>query len=221
MPAKKIPFDDPARRQLARGGDKLAEAVKVTFGPRGRTVLPDKPWGAPTVTKDGVSVAREVELDDPFEDLGAALVEQFAARTPEVAGDRTTTATILAPAISRDGVRLVAAGVNPRDLQRGIQAGAWSVVAELERLSQDIDGPAEVAQVAPLSATGDETIGGLIADAMERVDREGVVTVSATRAAVEAGVIDPTKVVRVALQSAASVTSLMLMPDAIVAQEVS
>ena len=177
MPAKQILFDESARARLAFGLNTLADAVKVTLGPRGRTVLLDKSWGPPTVTKDGVSVAGEIELGDALANMGAQMVKEVASKTAEVAGDGTTTATVLAQSIFSEGSRMVSAGANPMDIKRGIDAAVRIVVEELGRQSEPIQGQAEVAQIATISANGDETIGRLIAEAMEEVGEEGVVTV--------------------------------------------
>ena len=177
MPAKQILFDENARARLALGLNTLADAVKVTLGPRGRTVLLDKSWGAPTVTKDGVSVAGEIELGDAFANMGAQMVKEVASKTAEVAGDGTTTATVLAQSIYREGARMVSAGANPMDIKRGIDAAVRTVVDELGRQSRPVQGRAGVAQIGTISANGDETIGRLIAEAMDKVGREGVVTV--------------------------------------------
>ena len=177
MVAKEILYDSKARRQIGNGLDALANVVKVTLGPRGRNVIIDKSWGTPTITKDGVTVAKEVELEDHFENMGAQMVKEVASKTSDVAGDGTTTATVLAQAIYTEGVKLVAAGIGPMDLKRGIDAAVATVVAELEKQSTPTKGRAEIAQVGIISANGDEIVGNLIAEAMERVGKEGVVTV--------------------------------------------
>ncbi|MCX5741664.1 MAG: chaperonin GroEL [Proteobacteria bacterium] len=177
MVAKEILFDANARRHIAAGLDILANAVKVTLGPRGRNVIIEKSWGAPTITKDGVTVAKEIELEDRFENMGAQMVKEVASKTSDLAGDGTTTATVLAQAIYTEGAKLVAAGANPMDLKRGIDAAVTTVVAELVRQSTPTRGKAEIAQVGIVSANGDVTIGTLIAEAMEKVGREGVITV--------------------------------------------
>jgi chaperonin GroEL len=177
MTAKEILFESSARSQMASGLNQLADAVKVTLGPRGRNVVLEKSWGAPTVTKDGVTVAKEIELEDHFANLGAQMVKEVASRTSDVAGDGTTTATVLAQAIFAEGVKLISAGANPMDLKRGIDAAVEVVVAELEKRSKPSRGRTEIAQVGMISANGDETIGDLIAEAMDKVGKDGVVTI--------------------------------------------
>ncbi|HET7502528.1 MAG TPA: chaperonin GroEL, partial [Kofleriaceae bacterium] len=177
MTAKDIVFDSNARARIGAGLDTLANAVKVTLGPRGRNVVIDKSWGAPTITKDGVTVAKEIELENRFENMGAQMVKEVASKTSDVAGDGTTTATVLAQAIYREGAKLVAAGANPMDVKRGIAAAVTVVVAELERQSTPTRGKTEIAQVAMISANGDEAIGSMIADAMAKVGKDGVITV--------------------------------------------
>src|SRR4051812_43924785 len=177
MTAKDILFDSNARAHIGAGLDALANAVKVTLGPRGRNVVIERSWGAPTVTKDGVTVAKEIELEDRFENMGAQMVKEVASKTSDVAGDGTTTATVLAQAIYREGAKLVAAGANPMDIKRGIDAAVAVVVAELSRISTPTRGKTEIAQVGIISANGDDTIGTLIADAMDKVGKEGVITV--------------------------------------------
>jgi chaperonin GroEL len=177
MAAKEILFHSDARERIASGLNTLANAVKVTLGPRGRTVVLEKSWGAPTITKDGVTVAKEIELEDPFENMGAQMVKEVASKTSDVAGDGTTTATVLAQVIYAEGAKLVAAGANPMDIKRGIDAAVETVVAELEKQSKPTRGRDEIAQVGIVSANGDETIGNLIAEAMETVGKEGVITV--------------------------------------------
>ena len=177
MAAKDIHFGEFARAQMMAGVDKLANAVKVTLGPRGRNVVIEKSWGAPTVTKDGVTVAKEIELKDKFENMGAQLVKEVASKTADVAGDGTTTATVLAQAIAREGVKAVAAGMNPMDLKRGIDKAVDAVVKELKNISREVKTKEEIAQVATISANGDREIGDIIAEAMEKVGKEGVITV--------------------------------------------
>jgi chaperonin GroEL len=177
MSAKKIVFDEDARKRLARGVDILADAVKVTLGPKGRHVVLDKSWGAPTVTKDGVSVAKEIELKDKFENMGAQLVKQVASKTSDEAGDGTTTATVIAQAILREGAKSVAAGVNPMDLKRGIDQAVKVVIEGLEKLSTPCTERKAIAQVGAVSANADEQIGELLAEAMDKVGKEGVITV--------------------------------------------
>src|SRR5215470_11656080 len=177
MSAKKIVFDEDARKRLAKGVDILADAVKVTLGPKGRHVVLNKSWGAPTVTKDGVSVAKEIELKDKFENMGAQLVKQVASKTSDEAGDGTTTATVIAQAVLREGSKAVAAGVNPMDLKRGIDAAVKVVTEGLEKMSTPCTDTKSIAQVGAVSANSDQAIGDLLADAMEKVGKEGVITV--------------------------------------------
>jgi chaperonin GroEL len=177
MAAKQIRYSQDARERLLRGVDQLARAVRVTLGPKGRNVLIEKSWGAPTLTKDGVTVAKEVELEDHSENLGAQMVREVASKTSEVAGDGTTTATVLAQAILREGSKLVTAGLNPMDLKRGIDKAVAVLVEDLAKQSMKTRTSAEIAQVGTISANGDETIGTILAEAMEKVGKEGVVTV--------------------------------------------
>lgn len=177
MAAKQIHYDLEARDALKRGVDKLANAVKVTLGPRGRNVVIEKSFGAPNITKDGVTVAKEIELSDKVENLGAQMVREVASRTSDNAGDGTTTATVLAQSIINQGLKNVTAGANPMDLKRGIDKAVEAVVAELKKMSKEISGRNEIAQVGTISANNDEAIGNLIADAMEKVGKDGVITV--------------------------------------------
>ena len=177
MAAKQLAFDEEARNAIKRGVDKLAEAVKVTLGPRGRNVVIDKKFGAPTITKDGVTVAKEIELEDPYENMGAQMVKEVASKTSDVAGDGTTTATILAQSIYREGLKNVAAGHNPMALKRGIEKAVAKVVASIQGCSKEVSEKTEIAQVAAISANNDSDIGNLIADAMDRVGKDGVITV--------------------------------------------
>ncbi|MCH8950680.1 MAG: chaperonin GroEL [Proteobacteria bacterium] len=177
MPAKEIKFDTDARDRLMRGVTILNDAVKVTLGPKGRTVILDKSFGAPRITKDGVTVAKEIELSDKFENMGAQLVREVASRTNDEAGDGTTTATILAHAIIREGLKAVAAGMNPMDVKRGVDAAVRKVVEEIEASSRPVKDSDEIAQVGAISANGDMAIGRQIADAMQKVGNEGVITV--------------------------------------------
>ncbi|MBL7998146.1 MAG: chaperonin GroEL [Candidatus Kapabacteria bacterium] len=177
MAAKIITFDVDARASLKRGVDQLANAVKVTLGPKGRNVIIDKKFGAPTVTKDGVSVAKEIELEDPIENLGASMVREVASKTSDIAGDGTTTATVLAQAIVTEGLRVVTSGANPMDVKRGIDLAVTKITAELKNISRPVSGKKEIAQVGTISANNDPTIGNLIADAMEKVGKDGVITV--------------------------------------------
>ncbi|MFI9641669.1 chaperonin GroEL [Micromonospora sp. NPDC051925] len=174
--AKMIAFDEEARRGLERGMNQLADAVKVTLGPKGRNVVLEKKWGAPTITNDGVSIAKEIELEDPYEKIGAELVKEVAKKTDDVAGDGTTTATVLAQALVREGLRNVAAGANPMALKRGIEAAVASVSEELSKLAKDVETKEQIASTASISA-GDSTVGEIIAEAMDKVGKEGVITV--------------------------------------------
>ena len=177
MAAKEIIYDTAARDKILAGVNALANAVKVTLGPRGRNVVIEKSFGAPTVTKDGVTVAKEIELEDKFENMGAQMVREVASKTSDVAGDGTTTATVLAQAIYREGSKMVAAGHNPMELKRGIDAAVVAIVEQLGKFSKPTKDPREIAQVGTISANGDEQIGKIIAEAMEKVGKEGVITV--------------------------------------------
>jgi chaperonin GroEL len=177
MPAKEIAFHQVAREAILRGVQTLAEAVAVTLGPKGRNVVIEKSYGSPTITKDGVTVAKEIELEPRFENMGAQMVKEVASQTSDKAGDGTTTATILARSIYEEGLKLVSAGHNPMDLKRGIDRAVEVVVAELKKQSKPTQGKKEIAQVGTISANGDETIGNIIAEAMEKVGKEGVITV--------------------------------------------
>ena len=179
--SKELHFDVDARSQLKRGVDKLADAVKVTLGPKGRNVVIDKKFGSPTVTKDGVTVAKEIELAEPVENMGAQMVKEVATKTSDIAGDGTTTATVLAQAIFAQGLKSVTAGVNPMAIKRGIDKAVIAVVKELEVQSVETKGKTEIAQVASISANSDQAIGDLIADAMEKVGKDGVITVEEAR----------------------------------------
>src|SRR5438309_7685951 len=177
MAAKELHFNVDARAALKRGVDQLAEAVKVTLGPKGRNVVIDKKFGAPTITKDGVTVAKEIELADPLENMGAQMVKEVATKTSDNAGDGTTTATVLAQAIFREGLKNVTAGANPMAIQRGIAKGVAAIVEELKKISVPTSGKKEIAQVGSISANNDKEIGDLIAEAMEKVGKDGVITV--------------------------------------------
>ncbi|AIO39771.1 chaperonin GroEL [Burkholderia sp. AU19243] len=177
MAAKDVKFSDGARSRIVKGVNVLADAVKVTLGPKGRNVVIERSFGAPVITKDGVSVAKEIELKDRFENMGAQIVKQVASKTADVAGDGTTTATVLAQAIVQEGMKHVAAGMNPMDLKRGIDKAVGAVLDELRKLSRPISTHKEIAQVGAISANSDEAIGKIIADAMEKVGKEGVITV--------------------------------------------
>src|SRR5512134_2419207 len=177
MGAKDIIFDEKARARVQAGVDTLANAVKVTLGPRGRNVVIEKSWGAPTVTKDGVTVAKEIELENKFENMGAQMVKEVASKTSDNAGDGTTTATVLAQSIYREGSKLVAAGHNPMELKRGIDTAVAAVIESLKKLSTPTKGKEDIAQVGTISANGDTEIGNMIAEAMKKVGKEGVITV--------------------------------------------
>jgi chaperonin GroEL len=177
MAAKKIAYDQEARELIRSGVRKLARAVKVTLGPRGRNVIIQKSFGSPTVTKDGVTVAKEIELEDSYENMGAQIVKEVASKTSDVAGDGTTTATVLAEAIFEEGLRNVTAGANPVDLKRGIEKAVAAIVAELKKMSTPIKGKSDIAQVATIASNGDKEVGDKIAEAMERVGKDGVITV--------------------------------------------
>src|ERR1700741_3669573 len=177
MAAKQIVYSENSRQAILRGVNQLADAVKVTLGPKGRNVVLEKKFGSPTITKDGVSVAKEIELKDPLENLGAQMVREVASKTSDVAGDGTTTATVLAQAILREGAKLVAAGMNPMDLKRGIDKAVAVLVESLAKQTKRTRSSEEIAQVGTISANGDETIGQLLAEAMEKVGKEGVITV--------------------------------------------
>jgi len=177
MAAKDLRFDEDARRGLESGVNKLADVVKVTLGPKGRNVVLEKKWGAPTITNDGVTIAKEIEFEDPYENMGAQLAKEVATKTNDVAGDGTTTATVLAQAMVREGLRNVAAGANPMGLKRGIEQAVDKVVDSIESLSRDIETSEEIAHVAAISANNDSSIGSTIAEAMEKVGKDGVITV--------------------------------------------
>src|SRR5688572_18230465 len=177
MAAKQLQFDETARQALLRGVEKLARAVKATLGPSGRNVILDKKFGSPTITKDGVTVAKEIELEDPYENMGAQLVREVASKTSDIAGDGTTTATVLAESIYKEGLRNVTAGANPTSLQRGISKAVEAIVNELARISKKVKDRTEIAQVATVSANWDTAIGNIIADAMDKVGKDGTITV--------------------------------------------
>lgn len=179
--AKQLLFNEDARRSLAAGVEKLSNAVKVTLGPKGRNVLLDKKFGAPTVTKDGVSVAKEIELEDPYENMGAQLLKEVATKTNDVAGDGTTTATVLAYSITKEGMKSVAAGINPMGIKRGIDKAVADAVAEIQKMAKEIKDKEEIAQVASISANNDREIGDEIANAMEKVGKDGVITVEESK----------------------------------------
>jgi chaperonin GroEL len=182
MPAKQLIYRENARHHMLEGVEKLAKAVKVTLGPKGRNVVLDKKWGAPSITKDGVTVAKEIELEDRFENMGAQMVREVASKTSDVAGDGTTTATVLAEAIYREGLRNVTAGANPMALKRGIEKAVEVVVEELKKLSKPVKDRKEISQVGTIAANGDQVIGDLIAEAMEKVGKDGVITVEEAKA---------------------------------------
>src|SRR5579883_472985 len=183
MPAKMVRFSQEAREKILKGVNILADAVTVTLGPKGRNVVIEKSFGAPNVTKDGVTVAKEIELENKFENMGAQMVKEVASKTNDDAGDGTTTATVLAQAIYREGAKIVAAGHNPMELKRGIDKAVEAVVAELKKISKPIKDQKEVAQVGTISANNDPTIGKIIAEAMEKVGKEGVITVEESKTA--------------------------------------
>src|SRR5438128_1466607 len=176
MAPKLIVFDEDARRALERGMDQLANAVKITLGPKGRNVVLEKKWGAPTITNDGVSIAKEIELEDPYEKIGAELVKEVAKKTDDVAGDGTTTATVLAQALIKEGLRNVAAGASPASLKKGIDKAVAAAVGAIKELSKEVDDKSEIAQVASISAA-DPAIGEVLADAIDKVGKDGVVTI--------------------------------------------
>jgi len=182
MAAKEVRFDDSARSAILRGVNTLADAVKVTLGPRGRNVVIEKSWGSPTVTKDGVTVAKEIELEDKFENMGAQMVKEVASKTSDIAGDGTTTATVLAQALFREGIKLVTAGHDPMEIKRGVDAAVDAVISSIKKLSKATKGEEEIAQVGTISANGDDEIGKLIAEAMGKVGKEGVITVEENKA---------------------------------------
>ena len=177
MAAKEVKFNTDARDRMMRGVNLLTNAVKVTLGPKGRNVILDKSFGAPRITKDGVTVAKEIELSDKFENMGAQMVREVAQRTNDTAGDGTTTATILAQAILAEGMKSVAAGMNPMDVKRGVDAAVTKVVAQIKKMSRPVKNSDEIAQVGSISANGEKEIGRQIADAMQKVGNEGVITV--------------------------------------------
>ncbi len=181
MPAKQIVYSENSRQAILRGVNQLADAVKVTLGPRGRNVVLEKKFGGPTITKDGVTVAKEIELKDPLENMGAQMVREVASKTSDTAGDGTTTATILAQAIFREGVKAVAAGANPMALKRGIETAVERIVEDVKKLSKDVKDNETIAQVGTISANGDTTIGNIIAEAMKKVGKDGVITVEESR----------------------------------------
>ena len=177
MAAKDVRFGDDVRQKMVKGVNTLANAVKVTMGPKGKNVVLERSFGAPTITKDGVSVAKEIELEEKFENMGAQMVKEVASKTSDSAGDGTTTATVLAQAIIREGMKSVAAGMNPMDLKRGVDKAVEGAVAELHKLSKPCNTSKEIAQVGSISANSDTSVGQIIADAMDKVGKEGVITV--------------------------------------------
>ena len=183
MAAKEVKFHSDAREKMLRGVEILANAVKVTLGPKGRNVVIDKSFGAPRITKDGVTVAKEIELEDKFENMGAQMVREVASKTSDVAGDGTTTATMLAHAIVKEGAKAVAAGMNPMDLKRGIDKAVEAIVAELKANARKITNNDEIAQVGTISANGDTEIGRFLAEAVQKVGNEGVITVEEAKTA--------------------------------------
>ena len=183
MAAKEVKFDAEAREKMLRGVDILANAVKVTLGPKGRNVVIEKSFGAPRTTKDGVTVAKEIELEDKFENMGAQMVREVASKTNDEAGDGTTTATVLAQAIVKEGAKSVAAGMNPMDLKRGVDLAVGKVIADIQARSTKIAASSEIAQVGTISSNGEKEIGDMIAQAMEKVGNEGVITVEEAKTA--------------------------------------
>src|ERR1700688_2959244 len=183
MAAKDIRLSTDARERMLRGIDTLANAVRVTLGPKGRNVVLEKSFGAPRITKDGVTVAKEIELEDKFENMGAQMVREVASKTSDNAGDGTTTATVLAASIMKEGLKLVAAGMNPMDLKRGIDIAVMAVVKDIERRAKKVQSSEEIGQVGTISANGDKTVGKMIADAMKKVGNEGVITVEEAKTA--------------------------------------
>src|SRR5258708_7652828 len=181
--SKELRFSEDARNSILRGVNILANAVKVTLGPKGRNVVIEKAFGAPMVTKDGVTVAKEIELENKFENMGAQMVKEVASKTNDDAGDGTTTATVLAQAIYREGAKIVAAGHNPMELKRGIDKAVEKVTEELKKISKPCKSEKEIAQVATISSNNDETIGNIIAEAMQKVGKEGVITVEESKTA--------------------------------------
>jgi chaperonin GroEL len=179
--AKQLQFDESARRALLKGVDKMSSAVKVTLGPKGRNVVLDKKFGAPTVTNDGVTIAKEIELEDPFENMGAQLLKEVATKTNDIAGDGTTTATVLAYSMIKEGLKSVAAGINPMEIKRGISKAVDVAVGDIKKGAKEIKEKEEIAQVAAISANNDMEIGNLIADAMEKVGKDGVITVEESK----------------------------------------
>src|SRR5213082_346225 len=177
MPAKQLLFDESARQALLRGVQQLSRAVKTTLGPKGRNVVFSRKFGSPTITKDGVTVAKEIELEDPCENMGAQMVREVASKTSDIAGDGTTTATVLAESIYKEGLRYVTSGANPTSLQRGIMKAVDAIVEELKKISKKVSDRTEIAQVATVSANWDKTIGEIIADAMDKVGKDGTITV--------------------------------------------
>ncbi len=183
MAAKEIVYKEAARNLILNGVNALADAVKVTLGPRGRNVVIEKSFGAPTITKDGVTVAKEIELENKFENMGAQMVREVASKTSDIAGDGTTTATVLAQAIFREGSKLVAAGHNPMEIKRGIDKAVEVIVEELKKSAKSTKDPTEIAQIGTVSANGDTTVGKLLSEAMEKVGKEGVITVEEAKSA--------------------------------------
>jgi len=181
MTAKQMLFNDEAWRALERGVNKVAMAVRATLGPRGKNVVLEKKWGSPTITNDGVTIAKEIDLEDPFENMGAQLLKEVASKTNDIAGDGTTTATVLGYAIFKEGLKNVVSGANPMALKRGIEKAVKASVAELKKLSISVDNKKEISDVATISANNDPEIGKLIADAMEKVGKDGVITVEESK----------------------------------------
>src|SRR5215211_69057 len=183
MAAKDVRFSTDARDKMLRGVEILADAVKVTLGPKGRNVIIERSYGAPRITKDGVTVAKEIELSDRFENMGAQLVREVASKTNDLAGDGTTTATVLAASIIREGAKFVAAGMNPMDLKRGVDLAVAAVVRDIEGRAKKVQSSAEIAQIGTIASNGDTTVGEMIAEAMKKVENEGVITVEEAKSA--------------------------------------
>src|SRR5437667_1553834 len=181
MAAKQIVYSENSRQAILRGVNQLADTVKITLGPKGRNVVLEKKYGGPTITKDGVTVAKEIELKDPLENMGAQMVREVASKTSDVAGDGTTTATILAQTIFREGVKSVAAGANPMALKRGIESAVEAIVQELKKISSPVEDSDKIAQVGTISSNGDVSIGNIIAEAMQKVGKNGVITIEESK----------------------------------------
>src|SRR5437899_3164414 len=211
---KQLKFDEDARASLLKGINIMAEAVKATLGPKGRNVVIDKKFGSPTITKAGVTVAKEIELKDPYEDMGAQMLKEVASKTSDIAGDGTTTATVLAQAIFREGLKNVTAGANPMGLKRGIEAAVEKVTEELKKLSKSTKDKKEIAQVATIAANNDKTIGSLIAEAMEKVGKDGVITVEESKSAeTELDVVEGMKFENLKLEDLGRIKKVVVNKD--------